>query len=86
MACHAFVNGGINTFRLAVMYSDVSEQVATVLSMVLVLIGLVGFVFAVRLLMKIRPGSDDDPSGTSAPQDLCDGEDAGSASIGNERG
>lgn len=85
MACHAFVNGGVNTFRLGVLYSGVSDQVATTLSIVLVLIGLVGFVSAVRLLMKMQPHIDHPPSGASEHQDVRGGNEAGSVSIRNER-
>ena len=49
IACHAFVNGGLNTWRLIAKFGELSEQTQYIVSGVLVAIGFVAFIMACRL-------------------------------------
>ena len=55
IACHAFVNGGLNAWRLIVKFGDLSETVQTTCNVVFVLLGTVCFVMACRLLASYSP-------------------------------
>jgi membrane protease YdiL (CAAX protease family) len=49
MFCHAFVNGGVNAYRLIVKFGDISETTQTVIIAVALLISLACFLQSLRL-------------------------------------
>lgn len=57
IACHAFINGGLNAWRLIAIFGKLSETTVNVVNGILTLIGFVGFILAVRLLLNLQlPG------------------------------
>jgi uncharacterized protein len=70
MLCHAFVNGGVNTWRFIVKFGDVPEAVQIVVVLLVVLISTVCFFKLVLDFRKPRVGLDEMPvNGTSAEPD-----------------
>ncbi len=67
IACHAFVNGGLNTWRLIVKFGDLSETVQTTCIVVFVLLGAVCFVMACRLLARYSPDRDAEEASRKTP-------------------
>ena len=58
IACHAFVNGGLNAWRLVVKFGGLSETTQTTCHVIFVLLGTSCFVLACRLLASdtFHPG------------------------------
>ena len=55
IACHAFINGGLNAWRLIAIFGELSENTVNIVNIVLVVVGLIGFVLAMRLLLSMTP-------------------------------
>lgn len=65
IACHAFVNGGLNIWRLVVKFGELSETVQRATHVIFVLIGTVCFVLACRMLMSYANDARSDPATTT---------------------
>ena len=57
IVCHAFVNGGLNAWRLVIKFGELSETAQLVGNITFVGIGSVGFVLACRMLANCTPPS-----------------------------
>jgi membrane protease YdiL (CAAX protease family) len=55
MLCHAFVNGGVNAWRMVVKFGEVSEAIQMFVNVVAVLVGVLGLVMSINMLI----GEDD---------------------------
>ncbi|MEO1526652.1 MAG: type II CAAX endopeptidase family protein [Planctomycetota bacterium] len=55
IACHAFINGGLNAWRLIAIFGELSEMTVNIVHVTLTIIGLIGFVLAIRLLLQLEP-------------------------------
>lgn len=72
IACHAFVNGGLNVWRMIAKFGEIPETTQYIVSGVAVAIGLVCFFLAIIELRKLpKPDSptvlDDEASEVGAP-------------------
>lgn len=67
--CHAFVNGGLNAWRVVVKFGEVSETAQVVFEVFCVLVGVVCFVVLVRLLSRIENERADLSSEVADPVD-----------------
>lgn len=66
IACHAFVNGGLNTWRLAIKFGELSETVQMACHVIFVLIGTICFAMSCRLLAIYVSHPEDSAIETSA--------------------
>lgn len=66
IVCHAFVNGGLNAWRLIAMYGEFSERAQLIGNVVFVGIGVVFFVLACRMLTQYPP-PEQSPSAEPSP-------------------
>jgi membrane protease YdiL (CAAX protease family) len=57
IACHAFVNGGVNAWRLIVKFGDVSEATQGICYVIFILFGTICFVLACRVLASYSSGT-----------------------------
>lgn len=55
IACHAFVNGGLNVWRLVVKFGELSETVQYVCNGIFLLFGVVCFLLAMKMLATYTP-------------------------------
>lgn len=65
--CHFFVNAGLNLWRMIVKFAEISDTVQWVVSVVLVVVGLICFVLAIRELQKLPPPTSFAPEMTGSP-------------------
>ena len=52
IVCHAFINGGVNAWRLVVKFAELSETVQLVSTAFFLIVGVVCFVLSCRMLAE----------------------------------
>jgi membrane protease YdiL (CAAX protease family) len=57
MLCHAFVNGGLNVFRMVVKFGDLSERTQVIANAIALSLSFLCFLLALRVLLRRSPAT-----------------------------
>jgi uncharacterized protein len=70
--CHAFINGGVNIWRMLVKFGDISESTQTICISIILIASLVCFLLAIRTLwlqdQNLYPGSVESLVSQNSPE------------------
>lgn len=74
IACHAFVNGGLNIWRLVAQFAELSENVQMICNGIFVVAGLVGFIAAIKMMANLPQPETETPQTGIETSGLATGE------------